>query len=175
MTKTAAQLAAEIAKLTEAHEIMVKEAEKKKAEDAAQIKALKKTGEKLLKEAEDLKAKAEAARNEAKKQRDKKAEEQQKGMRALLKASPHHWVQVFNSGMDDGTDFSFTYEGLLFRLISGKPVFLSEILINHLKKCRRPKAKLRQGEAGQAVKVEGFHYNFNVVNCEKPEPVKATG
>lgn len=163
MTKTNAQLTAEMAKLTNAHEVMVKEAEKKKKADAAKIEA-------LTKETEDLKAKAEAAKVAAKKQREEKAAENVKDVQARLDAEPHHWVQVFNKGIDDGVDFGFCYEGIQFKLYSGKPDFLPESLIKHLKGCAYPIATLKQGEAGVGpVKVRGKHHNFNVVNCEKPE------
>lgn len=155
MAKTNAQLTADIAKLSKAHDVMVKEAEKKKAADAAKIEA-------LTKETEELKA-------NAKKQRQEKAAEQVKDMKARLDAEPHHWVQVFNKGLDDGVDFGFTYEGITFKMYSGKPVKLAESVIKHLKGCAYPITTLKQGEAGQAVKVAGFHHNFNVVNCEAPK------
>jgi hypothetical protein len=90
-------------------------------------------------------------------------------MRALIKASKHKWVQVFHKGLKDGIDFSFTYEGMIFKLYSGMPVCLSEIIINHLKMCRRPQTKLSQGEAGGAPKMQkGYYYNFAVQDCEPP-------
>lgn len=160
MAKTVAQLTAEMAKLTKAHDVMVKEAEEKKAEDAAKIEA-------LTKENEAIKA-------ETKKQRKEKAEEAKKSIRARLDGEPHHWVQVFYQGLDDGVDFGFTYEGIPFKLYSGKPVSLPESVIKHLKGCAYPITKLKQGEAGQGkVKVHGRHHNFNVVNCEAP--AKAAG
>lgn len=165
MAKTNAQLTADIEKLTKAHEVMVKEAEKKKAEDAAKIEA-------LTKETEDLKAKAEAAKAVAKKQQEEKAAENIKDMQAKFDAEPHHWVRVFYKGMDDGVDFGFLYEGIQFKLYSGKPFFLAESVIKHLKGCAYPITTLKQGEAGVGpVKVKGKHHNFNVVNCEAPEKV----
>lgn len=162
MAKTNAQLTADIANLTKAHDVMVKDAEKKKSEDAKEIEALKKANE-------ELKAKAEAMKAEAKKQREEKAAVQAKDMKDKFDAEPHHWVQVFNKGLDDGVDFAFCYEGVQFKLYSGKPVSLAESVIKHLKGCGLPITKLKQGEAGQgAVKVKGRHHNFNVVNCEAP-------
>ncbi len=169
MAKTNAQLTAEMARLSKAHEVMVREAEKKKAEDAAKIEA-------LTKETEDLKARAEAAKLATRKQREEKAAENVKDIQARLDAEPHHWVQVFNKGLDDGVDFGFCYEGIQIKLFSGKPVFLAESLIKHLKGCAYPITTLKQGEAGVgAVKVAGKHHNFNVVNCEKPEEAKKAG
>lgn len=163
MAKTNAQLTAEMAKLTKAQEVMVKEAEKKKAEDAAKIEV-------LTKETEELKAKAEAAKATAKKQREEKAAENVKDIQAKLDAEPHKWVKVFYQGMDDGVDFGFNYEGIQFKLYSGKPVHLAESVIKHLKGCAYPITTLKQGEAGVgAVKVHGRHHNYNVVNCEEPE------
>lgn len=162
MAKTNAQLAAEMAKLTEAHLVMVKATEKQKAEDAEKIEA-------LTKETEDLKVKAEAAKVAAKKQREEKAVESVKDMQAKLDAEPHQWVQVFYKGLKDGVDFSFNYEGIQFMLYSGKPVELAESLIKHLKGCGYPEPVEKQGEAGQPIKVHGFHHNFNVVNCEAPK------
>lgn len=166
MAKTVAELQAELKakedelkKLTKAHETIVADNEK--------------TIEQLRSEKEKLEAKAEEARAEAKKQREQKAEEDKRKMAARIKASPHHWVQVFNTGLQDGVDFAFNFEGLQFRLISGEPVYISEIIINHLKRCGYPKVKLKQGEAGQPVKVEGFHHNFNVVACNAPEGKEA--
>jgi len=161
MAKTNAQLTAEIEKLSKAHEVMVREAEKQKAADAKTI--------------EDLKAKAEAIKVEAKKQREAKAEEQQKGMKAKFGAEPHQWVQVFYKGLKDGVDFPFNYEGVQFLLYSGKPVSLAESVIKHLKGCGYPIIIEKQGEAGQPIKVHGYHHNFNVVNCEAPDTVKAAG
>lgn len=148
MAKTNEQLKAELAKLTKAHDVIVKENEEKIAAQAETIESMK------ARATEERKAKAKT---------DKKTWE------ARIKAAPHHWVQVFNKGLEDGVDFAFNFEGLQFRLLSGQPVYLSEILINHLKLCRRPQVKLKQGEAGTKVKTKGFHYNFNVVNCNPPE------
>lgn len=135
---------------------------------AAELKAANKANEALKKANEALVKKAEETKAVAKKQREEKAEETKMSVRARVNAAPHHWVQVFNTGLDDGVDFSFNYEGLIFKLFSGAPVKLSQILIVHLRSCRRPKTKLKQGEAGQTVKVAGWHHNFNVVNCEAP-------
>ena len=161
MAKTNAQLTADIAKLTKAHEVMVKDAEKQKASDAAKIEA-------LTKETEDLKAKAEAMKAAAKKQREEKAEIQAKGMKAKFDAEPHHWVQVFYKGLKDGVDFAFNFEGIQFLLYSGVPIFLAESVIKHLKGCGYPIIIEKQGEAGQPIKGHGRHHNFNVVNCEAP-------
>jgi hypothetical protein len=139
-----------------------------KGELEVELEQLRKANEALKKEKEDLEARAEAMRAEAKKQKEEKAAEQIKGMNARLDAEPHHWVQVFNKGLDDGVDFGFRFEGVQFKLYSGKPVYLAESVIKHLKGCGHPIVKLKQGEAGQAVKEEGFHHNFNVVNCEAP-------
>ena len=162
MAKTVDQLTAEMAKLSKAHDVMVKAFEKQKAADSAKIEA-------LTKETEDLKAKAEAIKAAAKKQREEKAEDQRKGMQAKLDAEQHQWVQVFNKGLSDGVDFPFNYEGVQFVLYSGRPKFLPESVIKHLKGCGFPITIEKQGEAGQAVKVAGYHHNFNVVNCEAPE------
>lgn len=142
---------------------------KSKADLESELKATKQKLATATKEVGDLKAKAEAMKLAAKQQREAKAVENKKDMRSKIKAAPHQWVQVFAQGLDDGVDFAFNYEGLQFRLISGQPVYLSEILIKHLRACRRPRTKLKQGEAGQAVKVEGWHHNFNVVACEAPD------
>jgi len=155
MAKTDAQLEAELKKLTKAHDKMVKAAEKKAAEDAKTI--------------EDLKAKAEAAKAEAKKQREEQTKNDKKNMQAKLDAEPHQWVQVFYKGLKDGVDFAFNYEGIQFVLYSGKPKYLAESVIKHLKTRGYPIIIEKQGEAGQPVKVQGFHHNFNVVNCEPPK------
>lgn len=170
MAKSNAQLTAEIEKLTMAHEVMVKDAAKQKAKDAEEIEALKKANE-------DLKAKAEAAKAAANQQRLAKAEEQKKGMRAKLDAEEKQWVQVFYKGLKDGVDFGFTYENVPFRLFSGAPVLLPVSVIKHLKGRFYPIILLKQGEAGQPVKVKGKHYNFTVQTCEPPEeaPQKAVG
>lgn len=157
MAKTVAQLTAEMAKLTNANDVMVREAEKQKTEDAKTI--------------EDLQAKIEAIKVEAKKQREEKAEVQKKDMKAKFDAEPHQWVQVFYKGLKDGVDFAFNYEGIQFVLYSGKPVSLAESVISHLKGCGYPVLIEKQGEAGQPIKVHGRHHNFNVVNCEEPEKV----
>lgn len=145
----------ELAKLTKAHDEMVRETAKQAAEDLFTI--------------EDLKAKAEAAKAEAKKQREEKAEEHKKDMKAKLDAEPHQWVQVFYKGLKDGVDFAFNYEGIQFLLYSGVPIFLAESVIKHLKGCGYPIIIEKQGEAGQPIKVHGRHHNFNVVNCEAPK------
>jgi hypothetical protein len=147
MAKTVAELTAELKKLTKAHDVIVKENEEKIAAQAETIESLKK---------------------KATEERKAKAAEDKKSWKDRIKAAPHKWVQVFNTGLAAGVDFAFNFEGQQIRLISGEPVFLSEIIINHLKQCRRPIVKLKQGEAGTKVKVHGFHYNFNVVNCEDP-------
>lgn len=155
MAKTVAQLQAELVKLTKAHDVMVKEAEKQKADDAEVIEKLKKENE--------------AIKTAAKKQREEKAEIQKKGMKAKLDAEPHEWVQVFYKGLKDGVDFAFNYEGIQFVLYSGIPVSLAKSVISHLKGCGYPIIIEKQGEAGQPIKVHGRHHNFNVVNCNPPE------
>jgi len=155
MAKTNAQLTADIAKLTKAQEVMVKEAEKQAAEDAKTI--------------EDLKAKNEQIKAEAKKQRQEKAEIHVKDMRAKFDAEPHQWVQVFYKGLKDGVDFAFNFEGVQFVLYSGVPVNLAKSVIKHLKGCGYPITIEKQGEAGQPIKVHGRHHNFSVVNCEPPK------
>ena len=159
--KTAADLKADLERLTKAHEVMEKDKE-------ATIEQLKESNKQLLAVIEKMKA-------AAKEERLAKAEDAKKTMQEKIKASPHQWVQVFNTGLDDGVDFVFNYEGVSVRLISGEPIFLSEILIDHLKKCGRPRVLLKQGEAGGKVRVKGFHHNFNIVNCEPPEDKKAVG
>jgi len=160
MVKTIAALEAEL-----------KESKKKSAKE---LEALKKANEALIKKAEDLMAKAEAAKAQAKKQREEKAAESVKGMQAKLDAEPHHWVQVFSKGLDDGVDFGFNFEGIQFKLYSGKAVHLAESVIRHLKGCAFPITTLKQGEAGLgAVKVHGRHHNYNVVNCEAPTEAPA--
>jgi hypothetical protein len=154
MAKTVAELTAELAKLTEAHDVMVKDAEKKKTTADATI--------------EKLKAANTSLKEGAKKQQKAKAEADKTGWKEKIRTSEHQWVQVFNKGLADGVDFTFTFENLMFRLISGEAVYLSVLVINHLKLCRRPQTKLRQGEAGTPVKHAGYHHNFNVVNCEPP-------
>jgi len=157
MAKTVAQLEAEMARLTKAHEVMVKESEKLKAEDAKKI--------------EDLKAKNEAMKVAAKKQHQEQAEEQVKDMQAKLDAEPHQWVKVFYKGLKDGVDFAFNYECIQFLLYSGQPVELAESVIKHLKGCAYPITIEKQGEAGQPVKVHGKHHRFSVENCETPAKV----
>ena len=154
MAKTVAQLTEDIEKLTKAHEVMVKDAEKQKTSSAQTIEKLK---------AENAKIKGAA-----KKQQQAKAEADKSSMKEKIRKSKHEWVQVFNKGLADGVDFTFTFENLMFRLISGEAVYLSVLVINHLKMCRRPQTKLSQGEAGTPVKHAGYHHNFNVVNCEPP-------
>lgn len=155
MAKSKAEL--ELAKLKEDNKKLAKEKEQ-----------LRKDNEDLIKAHEELKSKIKAEKEAAKKQREEKTVEQVKGMKAKLDAEPHRWVRVFNAGLDEGVDFGFRYEGVQFKLYSGKPIELAESVISHLIKCGRPKAKLKQGEAGQAVKEEGFHHNYNVVPCEAP-------
>lgn len=162
MDKTVAQLTADIKRLTKAHEVMVKDAAGKSAKAAADIKALREANAEMTKSLEDMKI-------AAKKQREEKAEVQVKGMKAKIDAEPHHWVQVFNQGLDDGVDFNFTYEGIPFKLYSGKAVYLPESVIKHLKSSGFPITTEEQGEAGQPVIVAGRHHNFNVVNCEAPK------
>lgn len=175
MAKSNAQLEAELAKLTEAHEVMVKSAVKQNKLDAATIAILKKTNEKKDRDNEALKAKNEAMKASAKKQREEKAEVQKSSMQAKLDAEPHHWVQVFYKGLADGVDFAFNYEGVQFVMHSGKPVFLAISVINHLKTRSFPITTEKQGEAGQPVRVFGRHHNFSVVNCEEPEKVAKVG
>ena len=153
---TIKQLQADLAKLTNAHDVMVKQNIKDK-------ESAKKVIDGLTKKVEQEKAQAKKSREEAVAKTVSK-------MRALIDASRHIWVQVFHKGLKDGVDFSFNYEGLQYKLYSGVPVNLSEIIIDHLKMCRYPQAKLRQGEAGGAPKLQkGYHNNFHVVNCEQPE------
>jgi len=142
---------------------------KSKAELEAELDALKESNKKLLEESEALKAEEEKRKAEAKRQLEEKAKNHTRSIKDRLDAEPHHWVRVFNTGLNDGVDFAFNYEGIQFRMISGDPIYLAQSVINHLKLCGYPKTKLKQGEAGQPVKVEGFHHNYNVVNCEAPE------
>lgn len=153
-----------MAKTIAALEAELRESKKRSAEE---IEKLRKANEDLLKEQEKIKA-------EAKKRREGKATEQVLSVKARLDAEPHRWVKVFYVGMDEGVDFGFMYEGIQFWMISGKPIELAESVIKHLKGCGFPIAKLKQGVAGQPVKVEGFHHNYNVVECEAP-PQKAAG
>lgn len=140
-----------------------------KAEVEAQLTALKKLSDEQAKALEQANARIEMMKADAKRQREEKATASVKDMKAKLDAEPHHWVRVFNTGVDDGIDFAFNYEGIQFRMISGDPIYLAESVIAHLKSCGYPKAKLKQGEAGQPVKVKGFHHNYNVVSCEAPQ------
>lgn len=141
-----------------------------KAEVEAALAALQKTSEAQAKELEELKAKAEADKLAAKKRIEEQAKAQVKDTQARLDAEPHQWVQVFNQGLADGVDFGFHYEGVGFKLYSGRPVKLPESVIKHLKGCSFPIIIEKQGEAGQGpVRVHGKHHNFNVVNCEPPE------
>ena len=147
-------------------------AEKTKAELQKDIEALQKTNEAQTKELEEAKAKNEAMKAEATEQRKAKAEDQKKSMKDKLGAEKHNWVRVFNVGLKDGVDFPFNYEGVQFKLYSGKPVLLPQSVVTHLQGCAYPITKLKQGETGQAVKVEGKHHNFNVVPCEAPAKKK---
>lgn len=161
MAKTEAELKAENRKLSEDLKKLAKAHDVMTADSQNQIEALKKENAELARKAEEAKA-------EAKKQRLEKAEECKKTMAVKIKESKHQWVRVFDTGLKEGVDFAFNYEGLQIRLISGDPVHLSEILINHLKHCGYPKTQLKQGEAGGTIKVKGFHHRFNVVPCEPP-------
>ena len=152
---TVKQLQADLAKLTKAHDVIVKQNIKDK-ESAKEV-------------IDGLTNKLAAEKEQAKKQREETATKTVGKMRALVDAAPHKWVQVFHKGLKDNVDFSFNYEGLQYKLYSGVKTRLSEIIINHLKLCRYPQTKLSQGEAGGTPKIQkGFHYNFHVVNCEKP-------
>lgn len=156
--QTIKQLQAELAKLTKATDVILRQNVKDKEAAKEVIDGLKK--------------KLDQEKEQAKKQREDSTAKTISKIRALIKASKHHWVQVFHKGLKDGVDFSFNYEGLQYKLYSGKPVNLSEIIINHLKSCRRPQTKLEQGETGGAPKMTaGWYNNFAVVNCEKPETV----
>jgi len=154
MAKSNAQLTAEIEKLTKAHEVMVKEAEEQKESDAKTIAGLKAKNEEL---------KAATA-----KRRQEQAEKDKKNVKARLDAEEHQWVQVFYKGLKDGVDFNFNYEGVQFVLYSGEPVELPVSVIKHLKTRGYPIITEKQGETGLPVKVQGYHHNFNVVNCEAP-------
>lgn len=124
---------------------------------------------KVQAENERLKAEIEKLKAEKAERVEKKRVDAAKDIKAKLDAEPHTWVQVFQKSLDDGVDFSFTYEGLLFRLISGGPVKLAKSVIAHLKGCHYPQPKYNQGEAGQAVKVAGSYHRYTVQNCEAPK------
>ncbi len=133
------------------------------------LEQLKGREEKNAETVKTLTATIEKMKDAAKEKRQEQAAVTKKGWKAKIEASPHKWVKVFNVGLVDGVDFSFMFEGLTFRLLSGTPVSLSELVIEHLQGCGRPQLKLKQGEAGQSVQVAGFHHNFNVVGCRAPE------
>jgi len=136
--------------------------EKTKADLQAEVSELKAAAEKNKATIEKLTAKKAKVLET---RRDDAAND----MRAKLEKEEHQWVSVFHKALKDGTDFSFDYEGLHYKLASGSPIKLSVSVIKHLKNCHFPQAKYDQGEAGQAVKTEGQYHRFAVVNCEEPE------
>ena len=90
-----------------------------------------------------------------------------------LATEPRLWVRVFNRDLSEGMDFGFTFEGHRYHLINGEVVRLPQSVIEHLKGIHYPQPKLKQGEAGQAVKTEGSYHRFAVTNVDTPEPVGA--
>ena len=91
-----------------------------------------------------------------------------------LAKEPRIWVRVFNRDLEENVDFGFTFEGHRWHLVNGAVTQLPQSVITHLNGIHYPQVKLKQGEAGQAVKVEGSYHRFAITNVEAPkekEPV----
>lgn len=91
-----------------------------------------------------------------------------------LKNEPREWVRVFNRDLNEGVDFSFTFERHRWHLINGEVVRLPRSVVEHLKGIHYPQVRYEQGEAGQTVKVEGSRHRFAITNVDAPKPVAAT-
>lgn len=86
-----------------------------------------------------------------------------------LKTEPRLWVRVFNRDLAEGIDFGFTFEGHRYHLMNGEVVQLPQSVITHLNGVHYPQTKLKQGEAGQAIKVEGSYHRFAITSVEAPK------
>ena len=90
-----------------------------------------------------------------------------------LAKEPRMWVRVLNRDYEEGIDFGFVLERHNWHLVNGAVTRLPVSVINHLKDIRYPKVTYKQGEAGTAVKSEGFYYRFAITEVDAPEPAAA--